>query len=470
MFPPSTRGFDSFLSIRRWSASILRASLYQRFPIRVGLLVQIPPRFPLRKSMVPARLIISCCALYIILPIASAADSWPVFRGPGGDGVVSRFLPVEWDSATNIAWRTEIPGEGWSSPVTVGDQIYLTTAIPSGEVPEDGKNQEYTLSMLILDASSGRITRSVPIMEQTGERPARIHRKNSHASPTPVIDGNRIYVHFGYQGTACLSLSGDVLWVNRDLYFKPTHGNGGSPVLAAGNLIFTCDGDSEPKIVALNAATGKLAWSTPRPVSAKKTFSFCTPSVIEVAGQLQVVAPGSDCVLALDPATGETIWDVRYEGYSVVPKPVYHRGLVFISTSFDNSKMLAIRPTGKGIVTETHVAWQLDRNVPKTPSMIAHDGLVYAISDDGIATCVEAESGELVYRKRIGGNYSASPLLAGDKLYFTSEEGVTTVVRAGQDFEEVGSNALEERTLASLAVLGDSILLRTATALYRIQD
>lgn len=307
-------------------------------------------------------------------------------------------------------------------------------------------------------------------MEQTGERPARIHRKNSHASPTPVIDGNRIYVHFGYQGTACLSLSGDVLWMNRDLYFKPTHGNGGSPVLAAGNLIFTCDGDSEPKIVALNAATGKLAWSTPRPVSAKKTFSFCTPSVIEVAGQLQVVAPGSDCVLALDPATGETIWDVRYEGYSVVPKPVYHRGLVFISTSFDNSKMLAIRPTGKGIVTETHVAWQLDRNVPKTPSMIAHDGLVYSISDDGIATCVEAESGELVYRKRIGGNYSASPLLAGDKLYFTSEEGVTTVVRAGQDFEEVGSNALEERTLASLAVLGDSILLRTATALYRIQD
>ena len=132
--------------------------------------------------------------------------------------------------------------------------------------------------------------------------------------------------------------------------------------------------------------------------------------------------------------------------------------------------MLAIRPTGKGIVTETHVAWQLDRNVPKTPSMIAHDGLVYSISDDGIATCVEAESGELVYRKRIGGNYSASPLLAGDKLYFTSEEGVTTVVRAGQDFEEVGSNALEERTLASLAVLGDSILLRTATALYRIQD
>ena len=197
---------------------------------------------------------------------------------------------------------------------------------------------------------------------------------------------------------------------------------------------------------------------------------FCTPAVIEVNGQMQVIAPGSDCVLALDPATGETIWDVRYEGYSVVPKPIYHRGLVFISTSFDNSKMLAIRPNGKGVVTETHVAWQLDRNVPKTPSMIAHDGLVYSISDDGIATCVEAETGDLIYRKRIGGNYSASPLLAGNKLYFTSEDGVTTVVRAGEDFEEVGSNALEERTLASLGVIGDSILLRTVTALYRIQD
>ncbi len=420
--------------------------------------------------MMPNRLIILMLVFVGEFSAACTAEDWPIFRGPRGDGVTNQSLPTQWDADKNIAWRTEIPGEGWSSPVTAGNRIYLTAAIPTGERDEDQKKQAYTLSLIILDAASGKILKTIPIMEQTGERPTRIHRKNSHASPTPVVEGDRIYVHFGYQGTACLTLNGEVLWKNRELYFKPTHGNGGSPVLASGNLIFTCDGDAEPKIVALNTANGQLAWSTVRPVEAKKTFSFCTPTVIEVEGQLQVIAPGSDCVLALDPATGETIWDVRYVGYSVVPKPTYHRGLVFISTSFDSSKMLAIRPTGRGVVTDTHVAWQFDRNVPKTPSMVAHQGLVYSISDDGITTCVEAETGNLVYRKRIGGNFSSSPLLAGGKLYFTSEDGVTTVVRAGEEFEELAVNALEERTLASLGVMDESILLRTATALYRIQE
>jgi outer membrane protein assembly factor BamB len=420
--------------------------------------------------MMPNRLFILMLVFVVAFSSACAAEDWPIFRGPRGDGVTNQSLPTQWGADKNIAWRTEIPGEGWSSPVTAGDRIYLTAAIPAGEVDDEQKKQAYTLSLVIIDAGSGKILKTIPIMEQTGERPARIHRKNSHASPTPVIEGDRIYVHFGYQGTACLTLNGEVLWKNRELYFKPTHGNGGSPVLASGNLIFTCDGDAEPKIVALNAVNGQLVWSTRRPVAAKKTFSFCTPTVIQVEGQLQVIAPGRNCVLALDPATGETIWDVRYVGYSVVPKPTYHRGLVFISTSFDSSKMLAIRPTGRGVVTDTHVEWQLDRNVPKTPSMVAHQGLVYSISDDGITTCVEAETGDLVYRKRIGGNYSSSPLLAGGKLYFTSEDGVTTVVRAGEEFEELAANALEERTLASLGVIDDAILLRTATALYRIQE
>ena len=423
-----------------------------------------------RKVMMPN------CLLVLMFVIAGAfssicmADTWPMFRGPQGDGVIDQSLPTQWSADKNIAWRTEIPGEGWSSPVTAGDRIFLTAAIPAAASGEDEQQQAYKLSLIIIDAASGKILKTVPIMDQTGEKPARIHRKNSHASPTPVIEGDRIYVHFGYQGTACLNLNGEVLWKNRELYFKPTHGNGGSPVLASGNLIFTCDGDEEPKIVALNAANGLLAWATLRPVSAKKTFSFCTPTVIEVDGQLQVIAPGSDCVLALDPATGKTIWDVRYVGYSVVPKPIYHRGLVVISTSFDSSKMLAIRPTGRGVVTDTHVEWQLDRNVPKTPSMVAHQGLVYSISDDGIATCVEAETGDLVYRKRMGGNYSSSPLMADGKLYFTSEDGVTTVVRAGREYEELAANALEERTLASLGVIDGSILLRTDTALYRIQE
>jgi outer membrane protein assembly factor BamB len=346
--------------------------------------------------------------------------------------------------------------------------VYVTAAIPKGDVSQSQAKSEYALSLLIVDLASGELLKTISVMDQTAKRPSKAHSKNSHASPTPILDGDRIFVHFGYQGTACLSRSGDVIWTNRDLYFKPAHGNGGSPILVDNRLIFTCDGDKEPKIVALNADTGEVSWQTRRPVSAVKTFSFCTPSVIDVDGKQQVIAPGSDCVLALDPATGSVIWDVRYVGYSVIPKPAYDRGLVFISTSFDHSKMLAIRPTGRGVVTDTHVEWELGKNIPKTPSMIASDGLVYSISDDGIALCVEGESGEVVYRQRIGGNFSASPLLAGGNLYFTSEEGVTTVVRAGRQFDKIAENDMGERTLASLAVAGDTLVLRTSNALYRI--
>ena len=390
---------------------------------------------------------------------------WPKFRGPNGDGITKTTnLPVTWSPSKNITWRTKLPGNGWSSPVASRDRIYLTTAI------EQNGDKEFRLALLILNAKTGELMKTVEVFKQTPDKPARIHKKNSHASPTPVLDSDRIFVHFGYQGTACLSTNGEHLWSNRDLYFKPTHGNGGTPILVDNRLIFTCDGDKEPKIVALDTETGEVVWKTRRPVNAKKTFSFCTPTLIEVAGTKQVIAPGSDCVLALDPKNGNIIWDVRYTGYSVVPKPVYDSGLVYVSTSFDRSKLLAIRPNGQGSVTDSHVVWQATKNIPKTPSMLAFDGLVYSISDDGIALCTDGNTGEVVYRKRIGGNFSASPLLAGDRIYYTSEEGVTTVIRTGRMFEEIAENDLDERTLASLAVLGDSLLLRTEKTLYRISD
>ncbi len=410
-----------------------------------------------------------CIAAWGECVTSTAEDSWNAFRGPRGDGVTAAELPVDWSSGTGVTWRTELPGNGWSCPVVADGRVYLTTAIAKDATADESTEpREFTLALLVVDAATGQLLKNVPVMEQTADRSPRVHSKNSHASPTPIIDGDRIYVHFGYQGTACLQLDGETVWINRDLYFKPTHGNGGTPVLVGRRLIFTCDGDQEPKVVALDADTGAVVWQTPRPVNAKKTFSFCTPSVIEVDGVTQVIAPGSDCVLALDPETGKTIWDVRYDGYSVVPKPVYDQGIVFISTSFDNAKLLAIRPTGSGVVTDTHVQWTLDKSIPKTPSMIAHDGLVYSVSDDGIALCIEGETGEVVYRKRLGGNFSASPLLAANKLYFTSEEGVTIVVRTGREFEELARNDLGERTLSSLAVVDNSILLRTAKALYRI--
>lgn len=412
--------------------------------------------------------------------LADDNNDWLQFLGNDGRGVAAESAPLRWSLDENLQWRTVLPGRGWSSPVIAGGRVYLTAAVPiesvrestdrdesSGEAVEN-EVSEFDLCMLIVDLESGRLVKRVSVMVQNDERPSRMHGKNSHASPTPIVDGDRIFVHFGYQGTACLTLDGELLWVNRDLYFPPTHGNGGSPILIGGKLIFTCDGGKDPKVIALEAETGEVAWQVHREVEAKKTFSFCTPSVIKVGDRDLVVVPGSDVVQALDPATGEVVWYLHYTGYSVVPKPVSVAGLVVLSTGFDQATMLAIDPTGTGNVTDSKLVWEIDRNIPKTPSLIADQGLIYTISDDGIALCIDGASGDLLYRERIGGNYSSSPIIAGDYIYFTSETGKTTVVRTGVDFDVVAESDLEERTLATMAFSEGAILLRTDEALYRI--
>jgi outer membrane protein assembly factor BamB len=397
--------------------------------------------------------------------VTVAEDAWPKFRGPDGDGTVreSVELPLRWSATENVTWRTELPGEGWSSPVVGQDSAYLTAAVAHPDQPEAKK-----LVMLRIDLASGQIAQTVEIFGQDADAPA-IHQKNSHASPTLLLTPDRIYAHFGHQGTAALNRQGDVLWRNRQLTFPPVHGNGGSPVLVGDQLIFSCDGAEQAFVAALDAKSGELSWRTDRPVNAARKFSFCTPTAIQVDGQTQVICPGSDCVLALDPSDGAILWQVTYDGYSVVPKPVFADGLVLMATGFGPTAVMAIDPTGRGDVTDTNVVWTMDRSAPKTPSLVAHDGLVYILSDDGILTVVETATGESVYKRRIGGNYSASPILSGDRLYLTSEEGTIRVVRTGRQFELLAENEMGERALASPAAFGNSLLVRTAKALYRIE-
>lgn len=409
-------------------------------------------------------------ALWIPTP-AVAADDWPIFRGPSANGIANAdsSVPTEWSREKNVAFRTPLPGQGWSSPVIADGRIYLSAAIAQNENADSNGNQ-FALKLIILDANSGDLLKSVPLMEQTDEKSYRIHKKNSHASPTPIIDGDRVFVHFGYQGTACVDRDGNLIWKNRDLFFKPVHGNGGTPVLVDDKLIFTCDGASDPKVVALDAETGEVVWEVERPNDAKKKFSFCTPSLIIVEGKQQVIAPGSDCVLAIDPDNGNVIWQLLYTGYSVIPKPIYHNGLVFLSTSYDTPSMLAIDPTGSGDVTETHLKWSIKRNVPHTASMLAHEGLIYSVSDGGIAMCVDAQTGEVIYKKRVGGGFSASPVLVDNKIYYTNESGVTTVIATGREYKVLAENDLGERTLASAAIDGNALIMRTADAIYRIEE
>ncbi|GIW91798.1 MAG: serine/threonine protein kinase [Pirellulaceae bacterium] len=406
------------------------------------------------------------------LPLATcgwAADTqyFFQFRGPHGDGhVEATGLPVHWSSTDNVRWRTAIPGLGWSSPVVWGDKVFVTTAVALGEEPQP----DYSLRALCLDAERGEILWDVEVFREPGASSPRIHTKNSHASPTPIAFGDRLYVHFGHMGTACLSFDGNVVWRNDTLRYPPVHGNGGSPVLWQERLLFSCDGAVDPFVVALSAGTGSVLWRTPRNTDALKKFSFSTPALIEVGGRTQLVSPGSDALCAYDPQTGREIWRVRYDGYSVVPKPVFGHGLVFFSTGYDAPEVLAVRVDGRGDVTDTHIVWRQRRGAPNTPSLLLVDHYLYMVSDRGIASCLESTTGHIVWQQRLNGNFSASPLYGDGKIYLQSEEGVGYVLQPGPEFRLLARNDLGERTLASYAVYGRRLLIRTAGHLYCIGD
>lgn len=420
---------------------------------------------PIKHCMQNMLFLLSALVISNTLASCLRAD-WPEFRGPTKDGITpSQSLPITWSNTANAVWRTEVPGEGWSSPVVVGDSVYLTTAVPRASATSAGG---YDLKLLILDANSGEITRDVSLFSEPPGAP-NVHRKNSHASPTPVFDGERLFVHFGHQGTACLTKEGDVVWKNDALAYPPVHGNGGSPAVVGDLLIFSRDGADISQVTALHKSTGSIAWQTEREIEARKRFSFCTPLTIQAGGRTQLILPGSNVVQSLDPVTGAEIWRLRYEGYSVIPRPIYHAGLVFVCTGYDRPSLLAIDPTGTGDVTDSHLAWSVDSNIPHTPSLVAHGGTIIGISDKGIACGFEVDTGRQLWQRRIDGNFSASPLLAGERLYLLSEDGLCTVLDlTSTPPEPISKNAIEERCLSSLAVVDNDLLLRSANALYRI--
>ncbi len=397
--------------------------------------------------------------------IAPAAEDWFQFRGPDGQGHSAAVnLPTHWTTTENVRWKTPIAGKGWSSPVAVGDRIFLTTAVPVGDT--------HSLHVLCLDATHGKILWDVKVFDAlVPEYARRIHSKNSHASPTPIIDGQRVYVHFGAHGTACLTSEGAIVWKTREIKYQPQHGSGGSPVLVDGLLVFNCDGADVQFVVALDAATGKIRWKKVRPpCDDPKRFSFATPLVIEVEGRKQIVSPGAHVAVAYAPKSGAQIWSVRYQGYSIAPRPVFANGLVYVETSFDRSIMLAIHPDGEGDVTDTKVAWTQTRSIPSTPSPLLVDKSLYIVNDAGIASCLDTKTGRPRWTHRVGGKFSASPLFGDGKIYIQSEGGETIIFRPDPErYVEIGRNQMNEATLATPAIIDHALLIRTASALYRIE-
>jgi len=391
------------------------------------------------------------------------ALDWPQFRGPSGDGVSKAAnVPLQWNATDHVTWKQAIPGTGWSSPVLSQGKLYLTTAISDA-------TGAVSLRALCLDSADGSIKWNVEVFRPVPSAAQKVHTKNTLASPTPIIVGDKLFVHFGHMGTAALDLNGGIVWTQTALEYQPRHGNGGSPVLLDEILVFNCDSEKDPFLAGLARANGEVRWRTDRRTSATKTFSFSTPIVIEVNREEQIISPGSGFVGAYDPRDGREIWRVNYgEGYSVVPRPVFARGLLFVATGFEQAALLAIDPKGaSGNATESHVKWRHEKGVPLTPSALAVGNELYFVSDAGVATCLDVETGKVHWTKRLGGNFSASPVFAAGRIYFQSEEGTTHVVAADTSFQLLATNDIEERTLASAAVSENAIFIRSESHLWR---
>ena len=406
-------------------------------------------------------------ALAAPVPSSPPAGDWAQFRGPTAQGHAdAKRLPTEWDETKNVAWKVEIPGGGWSSPVVAGGKIYLTTAVPNDKAMVDR-----SLRALALDAATGKTLWDVEVFQQDAATAPRIHAKNSHASPTPMVVGDRLFVHFGHYGTSCLeTATGKRVWANTENGYKPVHGGGGSPLVADGKVFVLIDGTDKRQVVAYDAATGKVAWLTKRTHPARKPFSFNTPLLVTVAGRKTLVAVGSDVMSGYDPADGKELWSVTFDGYSIVPRPVFGHELIFFSTGYDSPTVMAVKVERAGDGFAATVAWKSKEGAPRNSSPLLVGDELYLVSDEGIFTCRDATTGKVHWNERVPGAYSASLLFGAGNVYLQNEAGVGSVFKATKDGPEaVGGGKLPGRTLASYAVDGEALLIRTDTHLYKIR-
>jgi outer membrane protein assembly factor BamB len=421
------------------------------------------------------------------LSAIAGAEDWPQFRGPRGDGTsTAAGLPIAWDKTRNIRWQTAVPGLGRSSPVIVGDRIWLTVADDAPapaeqalakllESPDAARMYvaaRVTLKLVCLDRADGRIVSTTTLFELANPDP--IHKLNSFATPTPVVEDGRIYCDFGSSGTACVDASNlRVLWTQQRLTCEHLLGAGSSPALCGDRLIVVRDGCDAQYVAALEKSTGKVAWKTKRPpVDVESRYekkSYSTPLVVECGGRKQAVIPGPHWVCGYDPATGRELWRIRHgRGFSLAPRPVYGNGLVYVCTGCMAPELWAIRLDGRGDVTETHVAWRSKHSVPMMSSPLLVGREIYFVSDEGVVSCLNAIDGKLLWRQRIGGNQLASPLFAEGRLYFFDFDGKATVLAAGTTYAKLAENQLEGPLVATPAVAGDAIYLRTDSRLYCI--
>lgn len=393
------------------------------------------------------------------------AERWPDYRGPGWNGHADEAeAPIEWSESKNVRWKTAIRGVGWASPVVWGRQVWVTSADESG----------HRLYAVAVDLDSGEVVHDLLVFEVDEPEPK--NELNSFASPSPVIEDGRVYVHFGTYGTACLdTASGQKLWERRDLNCDHKEGPGSSPVLYRDKLIFNVDGADVQYVIALDKQTGETRWKTPRDAGLEELRpdlrkAYSTPIIVEDEGAPQLLSSGAEATVAYDPDTGEELWRVRYRGFSMSARPITDGELVFLNTGFPKPNLLAVRLGGAGDVTDSGVAWRYRRGVPQMSSALHADGRIFFVSDGGIVTCLRSEDGRRLWRQRIGGRHCGSPVVVAGRVYFFDRDGRSVVLEAAESYVKLGENQLGEGFMACPAVVSDGFILRGTEHLYRIGE
>ena len=402
----------------------------------------------------------------LVSAVSGWAENWPQFRGPTAQGNSRETNPpLQWSATENVAWKTEIPGESWSSPIVWGDRVFVTTATDSGE----------SCRVLSLKRTTGEVLWNREVFRQV---PRRKEGRNTFATPTPATDGQRVYACFGDGSFAALDFAGELVWTNRAYPFYSQHGLGTSPILAGGLLIMSQDGSSDGEdkklgwqtpwdrsfMLALDAATGRERWKTSRGMS---RISHGAPVIWDNAGDPQVVSEAGDVVQGFDLRTGERIWTSEVLGEGKVPSTVLGDGLVFTAGGWGGKETTkAFRLGGRGDLKESNLVWEQKKAMPKLPSLVWVAPRLFAITDGGVASCLDGATGELVWQERVGGNFAASPIAAADRIYFFGDNGETAVIRSGPKFEILGRNALGEKIQATPALSQGQFFIRTEQNLW----
>lgn len=409
----------------------------------------------------------------LLLTCTVVCADFTQFRGPNGNGHISSTrIPLHWSETQNITWKTPIPHRGWSTPVVADGKVWLTTATDDG----------HDFFAICIDVHSGKILLNKKLFHADNPEPLG-NNINCYASPSPTIEPGRVYISFGSYGTACLDTNTyKVIWQRTDLPCRHYRGPGSSLIIYKNLLILTMDGVDVQYLTALDKTTGKTVWKTDRTTQyndlddnglpfmegdLRKAYS--TPLIIDVKGQTQMISCGAKSTYAYNPENGKEIWKVTYEGYSNAAMPVYGNSMVYILTGFGRSELYAIRTDGLGDITDTHIAWKTKRSVPRTPSPLLIDELLFIITDNGILTCLNALTGEEHWQQRLKGNFASSPIYANNHIYCTNQTGRTTIFKPAKEYKEIATNELDTGTMASPAISENALYLRTKTHLYKIE-